>query len=375
MADWMRDAGEQSATTAGQVQSARSVSEGAWAGTAAEAARAFMAKAGGQIEDIAAAFADMAAAMRVHADDIDTVLTKMEEARRVAIEGRLVIKGDYILGPGAAPAAPLELPSQPTPSDELAHSAAVRAQAVYLKQVKSFVEATEIVDDARKKENESQGVLAKYFDNYWEKKYFNAADTLTAAAGGVVARTSKFVGMAARLEAQSNALGTWANDAKFSAAARLQMSILQVGKLVEKQEATRRAFAGYPARFLGKSPKWLKVAVTASVVPKQSRIANALPLLKRVPVIGAALTTTTSVLDIVDGKNPVQVIAAGVGSLGAGALAGAALASAPVTVAVLAGAVVSTGVGFLVEEYGDEAYEWMAGVGDKLAEINPKMTR
>lgn len=77
------------------------------------------------------------------------------------------------------------------------------------------------------------------------------------------------------------------------------------------------------------------------------------------------------------GKDPTTSVASGVGGFlaGAGATVGLAAMGTPVGWVVAGGALASWGVGFAIEEWGDDIVDGVQSAGEKLSDINPKMTR
>ncbi|MFC4005422.1 hypothetical protein ACFS2C_25530 [Prauserella oleivorans] len=74
------------------------------------------------------------------------------------------------------------------------------------------------------------------------------------------------------------------------------------------------------------------------------------------PIVGGVITGIGLGLDIAGGKDPATAVTSGVGGFVAGSLATAGIAAAggPVGWAVAGGALVSAGVGFAIEEWGDD---------------------
>src|SRR5699024_10105727 len=89
---------------------------------------------------------------------------------------------------------------------------------------------------------------------------------------------------------------------------------------------------------------------------------------KIVPGLGTAATTVGVGYDINQGKDPTQAVVSGVSSLASGAVTGFCIGG---PYGAIAGGVVGIGVGFGV----DEAWDGIISTGEKMQELNPKMTR
>lgn len=107
-------------------------------------------------------------------------------------------------------------------------------------------------------------------------------------------------------------------------------------------------------------------------------LGKALPVLKRVPYVGAGIALAGIGTDIAMGKDPGKAAFSGVSSFAAGAAVGAMIGG---PVGVVAGGLVGMGVGYVVDEWGYDAVTGAAGqawdkaedaagwVGDKAGDI------
>lgn len=120
---------------------------------------------------------------------------------------------------------------------------------------------------------------------------------------------------------------------------------------------------------------WL--STSARKMPVSAPAYCALSVGSKLPVVGLGITGVGIGYDIGKGKDPTTSVASGLGGFlaGAGASAGLAAMGTPVGWVVAGGAVVSWGVGFAIEEWGDDLVQGMEDAGKRLQEINPKMTR
>jgi hypothetical protein len=133
--------------------------------------------------------------------------------------------------------------------------------------------------------------------------------------------------------------------------------------LYKSQKALDRATPTAWSRGLDRLSPQAKTLVTMNVGGKS------VPFLRRVPVLGAAITAAGIISDGSQGKGWVQSSVSGASSLAAGAAMGAMVGG---PVGVILGAVVGAGVGFVVDEWGDDIAEGVADVagwvGEKMSE-------
>jgi hypothetical protein len=97
------------------------------------------------------------------------------------------------------------------------------------------------------------------------------------------------------------------------------------------------------SRGVDRLPGWTKSTLVKNVAD--------VPLLRRVPVVGAFITAGGVGYDIAQGKNPVQSTVSGGSSLAAGAAVDTMIGD---PAGLVAGAAVGAGVGFVVDEWGDD---------------------
>lgn len=136
---------------------------------------------------------------------------------------------------------------------------------------------------------------------------------------------------------------------------------------VNMAEANRKAVATRTARFVdGLSPRTkslLQANLNGRIDPSKvgnKALRGTLKVGSKLPVVGLCITAMGIGYDVgVAGKDPTTSIAAGLGgyAAGAGATAAVLAASGPVGWAVGIGAVASVGVGFAIEEWGDDAVD------------------
>ncbi|WP_034270355.1 hypothetical protein [Haloechinothrix halophila] len=347
----------------------RGESETAWDGNSGVAFREAMSTTGTGIDDFASQLGDAKTVVSVFADDMATVKSRMEQARQVAVAGGLDVTDTEIAEPGEAPPSPQPLPTDgsATAEQRAAHTSAQAAVDAHNAKVKAYNEASQIVSDARGKQNAALHHLTKFSTDQLKKTPFTIADVSSGLAAQAVKRTSKFRTLAASYgrhadRALNLAMNKSVTDPAFAKAARLN------AQFASKQSALLDdAVKTAPAAMLDKLPQWARSSLTAEVKDvafkggsTAARVGRT--VLGRVPIAGGLITAAGVGLDIKNGKDPTKAIVSGASSLAAGAAVGAAIGG-PVGVVVGAGA--GAVVGYVVDEWGDE----IAGFAADSAEV------
>lgn len=375
---WLRSTSGSVDDCGTQVHGARTQSEDGWTGPAGGGFRLVMSKVGGKVDGLSGDMSATAGALNTHADDLDTVKSRMSQARQIASDAGLTTTATSIAEPGPAPAEPTPLPTDraPTSAERQAHSAATDAASAYSRKVKAYHDAGKVVNDARKKETDSQNVLIKFLEGQVEKAPFTITDFATGLAGAVAARTSKYRADAARYASKAQRAANILDSARRggrgpASATWRRAAFLHAKNSVNAAESARKATATRLARAVDKLPVWARKGLTANLDAGVKRttpvLGKALPVLRRVPYVGAAITVAGIGYDISQGKDPVQSTVSGVSSFAAGAAVGAMIGG---PVGLVAGAVVGAGVGFVVDEWGDDIAE---GVGDAAGWVGDKI--
>lgn len=376
--DWMSRQSEGAEDAARQVQLTSADSESGWVGAAADGFRAVLIGAGKMADSEVRALKDACGALQTHADDLRTVKATMQRARDVAHEGGLTVNGFKIEEPGPAPPDAKPLTQRATPQERQQHEAAVDAQAAFDRKAMAYAQANQIVKEAKDKESQSQHVLVRFLSGVLDPAKLSLS--LTDISGGFVGATA--VGLSKYKEYADDAMTKAERAAKLttsqnlSIANRTKAAAIQITNDLRAQDALNEATASRAARVIDRFPPRVQrelQRLDGKLVPKNVKPAS--PWLKGfsrfgkiVPGLGVIATGVGVGYDIVQGKDPTIAVASGTASLASGAIVGAAIGGPP---GAIVGGVVGIGVGFAVEEFGDD----MVGAGKKLEEINPKMTR
>lgn len=372
-----------------QLHKSRSESESAWTGEAGESFRSGLSRVGPQVDDVAVDHAAACRELNSHADDLDTVQQRIEQARAHALEAGLQVQGDEILEPGPAPTPPAPLPSDKpaTVEQEKTHAAGVQAQQAYARRMKAYQECSQTIDEARKKEHASQNKLIEFVLGVAEKSPFTITDSMSGLAGAVATRTSAFRAAATKI-AESGKLERAArlmHSPNLSLQHQTRAAAIHAQNSVNMKTATRQAQATATARLVDRMPGWAKTFVKTGLdfnqAPKYADsgsklLRGSLSVGSKLPVAGLLIAGAGIGYDVgVSGKNVGTSVASNLGGWAAGAGASAAVLAAggPVGWAVGLGAVASIGVGYAVEEWGDDAVN-LAGdaanaVGDFVGDL------
>ncbi len=367
-AQWLSTVEGKIHTAGTQAHQVRSESETVWPSEAGESFRGGMSQLAPKVDDVATDHADMCRELNRHADELSTAKKRLADARDHAVQAGLQIHGDEILEPGPEPISPAPLPSDKpaTPEQEKAHAAGTQAQSAFAQKVRAYQECSQTVDDARKKENSSLGVLNRFLSGLAEKSPFNVADVMTGLAGAVSARTSSFRAAATEIASSGKleSAGRLMHSPNLGLQHQTRAAAIHATHSVNMAESNRQATATKTAQYVDKlSPRTkavLQAGLNGKINPAQvgnKFLRGATKVGSKLPVIGLGIAGLGVGYDVgVAGKDPTTSIASNVGgwATGAGASALVLAAGGPVGWAVGIGAVASIGVGFAVEEWGDD---------------------
>lgn len=372
---WLSQVEEKVHTAGTHANQARSGSEAAWPSEAGESFRGGMSRVAPKIDDVATDHADMCRELNKHADDLDTVKQRVEQARSHAQGVGLQVNGDQIMEPGPEPTTPAPLPTDkpPTPEQEKTHTAGTQAQAAFARKVQAYQECAKTVDDARKLENSSLETLNRFISGLAEKGVFNIADVMSGLGGAVATRTSAFRSAATTI-AQSGKLEIaerLMHSPNLSLQHQTRAATIHATNSVNMAEANRQATATRTAQFVDKlgpkTKRLLQTNLNFRIDPGSAGnkfLRGSLKVGSKLPVVGLGIAGAGVGYDVgIAGKDPGTSAASNLGGWAAGAGASAAVLAAggPVGWAVGLGAVASIGVGFAIEEWGDDV---AGAVGD-----------
>ncbi|MCA1708286.1 MAG: hypothetical protein LC808_35425 [Actinobacteria bacterium] len=366
---WLRTMQQSVHDVGTDIHGARADSEWGWSGDAGSGFRESMGRAATAVDGLAVDFGATARALDTHADDLDTVTSRMNQAVDIARAGGLRTTGDTIFEPGPAPAEPAALPTTrpATEAEQSMHAQATAAQGAYVRQVVAYQQAGQVVVAARGIETASQRALNSFLAGFVEKLPFTITDFATGLAGAVAARTSTLRARADRFDDKAARAARLLDSDNLSRRNWLRAAVLHAENTVDARAARAQATVGYLARYVNRLPPGVKRFLSANVdyhgTLKSSTpvLGKTLPVLRRVPVVGGVITALGIGYDIGQGRNPVKSTVSGVSSLAAGAAVGAAIGG---PVGVVVGGVVGVGVGFVVDEWGDDIARGAADLGE-----------
>ncbi len=342
--DWLDTLQSGLTDTADRMNRERSTSEAFWQGTAGVAARGALMRHRTDADDIEQAVKDAKKALETFAEEIDTVLARMRQARAVAREAGLQLNGTKILPPEP----------QGGSSGQGGDSGAME------KKVRAFEEAGNTIADARNKQESAHQALENGMKDPLEtiktaKSYgvWIANGAITHVKGSTEA--AKALASEARsFSASAEKLSTAATNADHSAATARST----VGSMVHQAKANVRWDRSTDARKIGgplsSDARRLATANPGDAVKGGSRLAKgASKALRGVPYAGAVLTIGSEVHDATTGEDAAES-AMDAGASIAGGAAGSAVGAA-------VGSAICPGVGTVI----GGTISGMAG--DKLA--------
>lgn len=378
-AGWLGEVGQAARNAANTINVARTTSEGCWNGVAADKFRATAGRLREDGDDGAEQAEAASRALTTFAGAVDTAKQVMGRARDVAVAGGLVVVGETIQDPVAAPAPLASGPGTAPPSPELAvaHQQAVAAAT---SQRIAYEQARTIAEDARSNYERAQQEL---------QDTVNPLGAVLHDIKNGLVWASRAWGFAAGLHGEA---AKWAEKAQlYGDRARMWREISRIPglnagaraqtfsqALTEQRTAARAAGRAVENGMLLRGPLKTTVAdgflraVTANpgfLLENRDGWASKVgtPILKNMPYAGVLVTGFGVGADITSGRGGGESVARNVIPFAAGqaTTAGILAVSAtggPVTlVAVAAGIGISMGVGWVVDNYGDEIAD---GVGD-----------
>lgn len=362
-AGWLtKHAGKVDATGT-DVVAARGMSEGGWTGKAGEGFRGVMSRTSGKIDGLAGDMNGSSGALHTYADDLDTVHSRMGQARSVARTGGLHVAGHTIHEPGKAPADPIPVDEESSQHQRGVHDRAVAAQQAHAKKVKAYQEASKTVLAARAKHRDAETVLLDFLKGQARKTPFTITDVSSGLAGAVAKQTSKYRTAAANLQASVDRASRYAAKPGKSLRVQAKADALKIEREMGQRALNDKAVATRTAKIVDKLPNGVKKVLSTNLDFRMdaSKIGSkvlrgSVRALGKFPVVGLGITAASTAYDIHQGKDPGKAIASNASGFVAGSLAvaGVAACGGPVGWGVAAGALVGAGVGFAVDEWGDD---------------------
>lgn len=363
--DWMKSMSSRAHGAGSRAYGARGESEGGWPSEAGGSFRNAMTQVGSGADDVSTGAATVAGGLHAHADDLDTVRARMNQAREVASAAGLRVTQSEIAGPGQAPAASAAPPASGAPG-------APAAQSAHEAKVRAYNEAQQTVTQARQIEQRSQNTLLSLLGGSPVGMGMKATYVAAGLTGVAIQRTSKFRSDARSLGAKADRWAKLGESKNLSPEQRANALLRKSIDNAKAKVAENKSMGTLPRRLASKIPTKAQFALTgetSSAFKLAGKVGKfAQPVLKKVPVLGIGLTAFGVGNEIAHGKDPVKAVASGAGSLAAGAAVGAAVGG---PVGVLAGAAVGAGVGYTIDHWDDvshgvgEAADW---TGDKLGD-------
>ncbi|WP_184723903.1 WXG100-like domain-containing protein [Saccharopolyspora phatthalungensis] len=390
-ADWLDGMARAVDAALDIINRVRGESEGSWPSEAGQSFRDGMGKVAPRVDDVSISYSDLARELRRHADAIDTVKVRMDQARELALKDGLVVQGDLIMEPGPEPPDPTPLPTDKPASSEQKqiHAEAVRAQSDFARKVQAYADCAALVTEGRQLESDSIAILNRFLGGLIEKSPFNASDVIAGLAGATLGQTAAMRAKATQI-ARSGTIEVserLSQNPYMSLQARTRAAAINITRSQAAAALESKAIATRTAQWVDRLGPRTKAILQlnldfgrAAKAPTAGTglLRGALKLGSKLPVVGFGITLGGIGYDIgIAGKDPTTSVASGLGGFVAGAATTVGLAAmgTPVGWVVAGGAVASWGVGFAIEEWGDDMVQGMEDTGRRLEEINPKMGR
>jgi hypothetical protein len=296
-------------------------------------------------------------ALRIFADEIDTVRARLGQAREVAMAARLIVTPAAILPPGPGPGAAPVHPSGPiTPEVEARHIAVVHAYetaaAVYSAKVDAFDEVCATVAEERRREAGAHRALEAAMD-----RGGTDAQTLRSLGMGMVGAA---LGTIAGLQSTVNDLLREADKlrehgkrmqalaADPAAPASTRTAAAQAARAAAAGEARTRAEAERLRRPVRGIPEGVRQAIANSpgsyIRDGKGWVGLGRSAAGGAPFVGVSMVVLSGAADVIRGKPVGQAAAETGASLGGGVVGG--MAGATIGSAIFPG--VGTVVGGVV---------------------------
>jgi uncharacterized protein YukE len=364
---WLTSVGDQVQEAAAEVLRARADSQGEWEGAASEGFRGVMAKTGAGVEDVAADVDSTAKALNMFADELDGCKAQMNRAREIAEKAGLHTTETTISEPGAPPSPPAGTPQPnqfapgaqtfaPRPKGPYSNEfyrqfdAYEKACNAYLAKAKAYLEAAQIVASCREREGQAQNILLKFLKDSADKAPFLISDFAVGLVGAVGSRLSAFRQASASF---SDAAVKFAQHLARLRSAGLLTKSLEERAILGMTESRRYAEETKLSGFKAQLSQVYESRFGRLLLSEHAPAARALG---GIPIAGWSITGISIGVDVYRGKNPVQATASGMGGTFAatGATAGLLAMGTPAGWAVAGGVIVGAGVGFAIDEWGDD---------------------
>lgn len=383
--------GGEAARVAGQdADRARNSSQECWGGESAELFRTRIGEIRAGADAMAEFSAQVAQATDLFADDLTTVNQRMEQARAVATEAGLTVSGTVI---GDAVPAPAPLPAEGVPPEEAArHWAAMGTHQV---QAAAYAEVSQTVADAREIEARAHRTLGEALGRQSAFVQYNVANAgwtawafASGGAGSLYASSAAWGGLAARRAQHAVGIGRTAAAIGPAASAAFRAGAASLAQDYGFRASAARQQADSAARALGNvgkgplgasvlqqfvkapgiahynAPSTFARVADGSLQPVRDPLKPLTRITSKLPYVGIG-TAVGQIGFAAANDQPVGKAAVGAaasfaaGAVGTSAtttaLIAAGLAAGPAGwVAVGAGTALAVGVGFVIDEYGDE---------------------
>jgi uncharacterized protein YukE len=358
-AEWLDSVSRHVEGSSDDVSKASTRAFDGWTGLGSSGFHNVMGELRPQVDGLGAGYSGTAVALALHANDITTAKARMQQARDIAHGSTLPCSINEIFEPGPPPPEPEPSGARTSNEQRAENAKGWQAWLDWKEKAKAYADCAAVVTEGRKIETDSQGILIDYLTNVAEKSHINGADFVTGLAAGYLARQSTW---RANAKSLSEGAGRSALRAADSGATAAQRAIYEADAAFQRWGAklnADRAASNLIGTWLEKLPERARKVVVAEwkrFIPNNTPYLSHTPaVIKKVPVVGTALTGGSVIMDVAQGKDVGVSVASNGGGLLAGAAVGGAIGGPP---GAVAGFIVATGTGFAIEEFGPEMTEW-----------------
>lgn len=229
-----------------------------------------------------------------------------------------------------------------------------------MRKAKAYAEASAVVIGARQLESDSQNILLTYLQNVASKWYINTPDMLVGLGAGYLDRQTTLKSSAARFGAIADEVADIATDRSLGPAQQAESRMVSILARTQERVHLNKAEASRVGKWLERLPEGVRNRVFGNLkefIPNNvPYLNNAVPALRKIPIGGTFASVGSVAVDIYQGKDAGVAVASAGSGLVAGTVAGAAIGG---PLGAVAGFIVSTGVSFSVEEWGDDVAKYV----------------
>ncbi|MEV4733133.1 hypothetical protein [Saccharopolyspora sp. NPDC049426] len=369
-------------TEAASIHRTSGESEHAWKGDAADKGRTFIKESAKTIDTVVTAARKISGAHDRLAQDLDGVISRVNQARELAQKGKLAVTNAEILPPGPEPGPAPAAPQGPTSKEAsgqhqnamAAHGAAL---ADFQAKKKAFDEASATVDQARQDERDAHHRFQEavresstLLETVKGGLLFTSLGIMRTLASSPNANVAKYSDEARRLGRAASVAKAIASNPNMSPDRRAVARMIFFEREFPTMRATTNTLSSWAIDRHVPLPDSVKAMIAAApgeeLAAKGSNgfLRGVGSVAKAFPYSAIALTGVSTSVSIANGTPADKAVVSNVSStaLSTGAFVGAevglvalGVAGGPATLAAIgAGVVVSAGVSWFMDNHYDD---------------------